>query len=48
MKPKLTKNQRKDLAWKEYLKKLKEIDDEPDEIPNEIIQNGVKYRRVGE
>lgn len=54
---KLSKQKRKDLAWKEYkkirnpalkeyLKKRNEIDAEPDEIPEIIEQNGVKYKRI--
>jgi hypothetical protein len=36
----------KESAWKEFVKKCEEIDAEPDEIPDEIIKNGIKYRRV--
>jgi CRISPR/Cas system CSM-associated protein Csm4 (group 5 of RAMP superfamily) len=67
---KLTKEQRKEIAWKEYKKienpaykeyekienpayeeykkKIKEIDKEPEEIPEIIEQNGRKYRLVEE
>ena len=78
---KLTKEQRKEMAWEEYLKiespayeeykkianpaweeyekiknpaleeykkKIKEIEDEPEEIPEIIEQNGRKYRLVEE
>ena len=78
---KLTKEQRKEMAWEEYLKiknpawkkyekienpayeeyekiqnpaleeykkKIKEIDNEPEEIPEIIEQNGRKYRLVEE
>jgi len=67
---KLTKEKRKEIAWKEYLKienpaykeyekietpayeeykkKIKEIEDEPEEIPEIIEQNGRKYRLVEE
>ena len=67
---KLTKEQRKEIAWeeyekiknpayekykkiqntvhKEYQKKIKEINDETEEIPEIIEQNGRKYRLVEE
>ena len=56
---KLTKEQRKEIAWEEYLKiqntafeeyekKIKKIDKEPEEIPEIIEQNGRKYRLVEE
>ncbi len=54
---KLTKEQRKEIAYKEYekienpaykeyKKKIKEIEDDPEEIPEIIEQNGRKYRLV--
>lgn len=33
-------------AWDKYLTELEKINEEQEEIPEEIIQNGVKYRRV--
>lgn len=56
---KQTKEQRKEMAWeeykkienpawKEYQKKIKEIEEEPEEIPEVIEQNGRKYRLVEE
>ncbi len=38
----------KNTAYEEYKKKLKEIDKEPEEIPEIIEQNGRKYRLVEE
>jgi len=35
-------------ALEEYKKKIKEIDNEPEEIPEIIEQNGRKYRLVEE
>ena len=35
-------------AYEEYKKKIKEIDKEPEEIPEIIEQNGRKYRLVEE
>ena len=36
----------KNTAYEEYKKKIKEIKDEPEEIPKIIEQNGRKYRLV--
>ena len=36
---KLTKEQRKKIAREEYVKKIKEIEDEPEDIPEIIEQN---------
>jgi len=80
-KQKLTKKQRKELAWKEYekfrkpawkeyekfrklawkkykkfigpayrkyLEECKKIDSEPDEIPEIIEQDGIRYKRIME
>jgi len=35
-------------AFKEYEKKCKEIDNEPEEIEQEIIHNGRKYKLIEE
>jgi len=35
-------------AYEEYRKKIKEIEDDPEEIPEIIEQNGRKYRLVEE
>ena len=69
-KQKLTKEQRKKLAWKEYekveelvlkegrklkdlagkkyLEECRKINAEPDEIPEIIEQNGIRYKRIME
>ena len=38
----------KNTAWEKYKKKIKEIEDEQEEIPEIIEQNGRKYRLVEE
>ena len=59
MKTKLTKRQRKDLAlkeydkiidpaYKEYRKKIQEIDNEPEEVEQIIEHNGHKYKLIEE
>ena len=56
---KLTKQQRKDLArekyekvekpaFEKYRKEYDEINNEPEEIPEIIEQNGIKYKRIEE
>jgi len=47
--PALKKNEKvKEQALEKYWKERKEIDNETEEIPEIIEQNGIKYKRIEE